>query len=104
MNRSVAFSALVLILLVLTVSDITSVRGQRCMRVSRTWAGPCRYDQWCNRQCRLWEIAAGGACQTGACICYYFCPKAEKHTQHKSNAQNRDSDDAKKVVPNVEHP
>ncbi|KAF5758727.1 putative knottin, scorpion toxin [Helianthus annuus] len=102
MNRSVAFSALLLILFVLTISDIASVRGQRCRRVSKTWAGPCRYDG-CNKQCRSWETAAGGACRTGTCLCYYNCSKAEKLAQDKLNAQNLDRD-AKKAVLNVEHP
>ncbi|MFS7998652.1 putative knottin, scorpion toxin [Helianthus anomalus] len=117
MNRSVAFSAFVLILFVLAISDIASVRGELCEKASKTWSGNCGNTGHCDNQCKTWEGAAHGACHVRGgkhmCFCYFNCKKAEKLAQdklkaenlakEKLNAENLDRD-AKKVVPNVEHP
>ncbi|KAK9056727.1 hypothetical protein SSX86_024090 [Deinandra increscens subsp. villosa] len=117
MNRSVAFSAFVLILYMLAISDIASVRGELCEKASKTFSGTCGKTESCDKKCQSWEGAAHGAChvRTGKhmCFCYFKCPKAEKLAQdklkaenlarEKLNAQNLDRD-AKKVVANVEHP
>ncbi|KAK1439860.1 hypothetical protein QVD17_05682 [Tagetes erecta] len=116
-NRSIAFSMFFLIFFVLAISDMTGVRGELCEKASKTWSGNCGNTGHCDGQCKSWEGAAHGACHVRdkkhMCFCYFKCPLAEKLAQDKLKAENLAQDklnaqkldrDAKKVVPNVEHP
>ncbi|GJY51395.1 defensin-like protein 19 [Tanacetum coccineum] len=116
-NKSVAFSAFLLILFVLAISEIASVRGELCEKASKTWSGNCGNTGHCDGQCKSWEQAAHGACHVRGgkhmCFCYFNCTKAQKLAQDKARAQELAQEklnarklnpDAKKVVPNVEHP
>nr|GEY13423.1 defensin-like protein 19 [Tanacetum cinerariifolium] len=89
-NKSVAFSAFLLILFVLAISG------------------------HCDGQCKSWEQAAHGACHVRGgkhmCFCYFNCTKAQKLAQDKARAQELAQEklnaqkltpDAKKVVPNA---
>ncbi|KAI7739157.1 hypothetical protein M8C21_027265 [Ambrosia artemisiifolia] len=117
MNRSVAFSAFLVILFVLAISDLVSVRGELCEKASKTWSGNCGNTGHCDNQCKSWEGAAHGACHVRQgkhmCFCYFNCKKAEKLAQDKLKAENLAKEklnaenlarDAKKVVLDVEHP
>ncbi|PWA97088.1 knottin, scorpion toxin-like protein [Artemisia annua] len=113
-KRSVAFSAFVLILFVLAISEIASVRAELCEKASLTWSGNCGNTQHCDRQCQSWEGAAHGACHVRGgkhmCFCYFNCPQAEKLAQDKANTEKLAQDklkaqkNAKKVTPIVKHP
>ncbi|GKA57430.1 anther-specific protein SF18-like protein [Tanacetum coccineum] len=49
-NKSVAFSAFLLILFVLAISEISSVRGELCEKASKTWSGNCGNTGHCDDQ------------------------------------------------------
>ncbi|KAI3753293.1 hypothetical protein L2E82_25342 [Cichorium intybus] len=116
-KTSVVFSAIVLIVFVLAISEITNVRGL-CEKPSQTWSGNCGNTGHCDGQCKSWEKATHGACHVRGgkhmCFCYFSrCPNAEKIAQDKLKAKElahdklkdkKLDDNAEKVVPHVEHP
>ncbi|KAI3753302.1 hypothetical protein L2E82_25352 [Cichorium intybus] len=77
-KRSVAAYAILVLLFVLAISEIATVKGKLCEKVSQTWSGKCE-DKKCDKKCIGWEKALHGACHKregkAGCFCYFDCAK-----------------------------
>ncbi|CAI9294721.1 unnamed protein product [Lactuca saligna] len=77
-KRSTATYTILLLLFVLAISEIGTVKGKLCEKVSQTWSGKCNSKK-CDKKCIEWEKAIHGACHKregkGGCFCYFDCAK-----------------------------
>ncbi|KAF5758705.1 putative knottin, scorpion toxin [Helianthus annuus] len=75
-KSSIVFSAILLLVFVLAISEIARVNGgELCERKSKTFSSLICRNRRCDRRCIAWEKALHGACHFRdwglSCYCYY---------------------------------
>ncbi|KAK1423886.1 hypothetical protein QVD17_19195 [Tagetes erecta] len=90
---------LLMLLIVLTISDLVIVKAKLCEKPSKTWFGNCKDTTKCDTQCIDWEGADHGSCHEREakymCFCYVKCNSKDKKPAPPAEQPSRPPKDGK---------